>query len=134
MADETNDQSDSSLPPIIDKSSFPMSGVPNQGVSKSDDADDLSSSLPQDLPIDIQSITGNGSDDDQTDTDDSERPEVDAPEIADDNDLIEKEWVNKAKNIIEKTKNDPHQQSDAITLFKADYIKKRYNKTIKTDE
>ncbi|HSW85424.1 MAG TPA: hypothetical protein VLF79_02305 [Candidatus Saccharimonadales bacterium] len=49
----------------------------------------------------------------------------------DDNDLIEKEWVLKAKQIVERTRNDPHRQSEELTIFKADYIKKRYGKTIK---
>jgi hypothetical protein len=34
-----------------------------------------------------------------------------APQIADDVDLIEKEWVNKAKSIVAKTKDDPREQS-----------------------
>ena len=52
---------------------------------------------------------------------------------ADDGDLIEKEWVIKAKQIIERTRNDPYQQSEDLTLFKADYMKKRYGKTIKVN-
>ena len=56
------------------------------------------------------------------------------PDGADDADLIEKEWVNKAKQIVEKTRNDPYEQSKEITLFKADYMKKRYNKTLKLSE
>jgi hypothetical protein len=49
----------------------------------------------------------------------------------DDSDLIEKEWVDKAKQIVERTRDDPHKQSEALTVFKADYLKKRYGKTIK---
>lgn len=56
------------------------------------------------------------------------------PAIADDNDLIEKEWVVKAKQIVEKTKNDPHKQNKELNVFKADYMQKRYNKTIKLSE
>jgi hypothetical protein len=48
-----------------------------------------------------------------------------------DNDLIDKEWVDKAKRIVERTRNDPHEQSDQLTGVKAEYMKKRYNKTIK---
>jgi hypothetical protein len=48
-----------------------------------------------------------------------------------DSDLIEKEWVNKAKQIVERTRDDPYKQSEELTLVKADYLKKRYNKTIK---
>ena len=53
---------------------------------------------------------------------------------ADNVDLIEKEWVNKAKQIVERTREDPHQQSTEIGLVKADYMKQRYNKTIKLSE
>lgn len=50
---------------------------------------------------------------------------------ADDGDLIEKEWVNKAKQIVESTRNDPYKQSEGLTGVKVEYIKKRYGKTIK---
>ena len=46
-------------------------------------------------------------------------------------DLIEREWVVKAKQIVERTRDDPYQQSEQLTIFKADYMKKRYDKTIK---
>jgi Txe/YoeB family toxin of Txe-Axe toxin-antitoxin module len=52
-------------------------------------------------------------------------------QASDDTDLIEKEWVNKAKAIVEQTKNDPYKQSEELTVFKSDYMKKRYNRTIK---
>lgn len=47
------------------------------------------------------------------------------------NDLIEKEWVSKAKQIVEQTKDDPYKQSEGLTMVKMDYMKKRYNKSIK---
>lgn len=50
---------------------------------------------------------------------------------SDDTDLIEKEWVDKAKAIVDRTRNDPYKQSEELTMVKADYMKKRYNKTIK---
>ena len=56
------------------------------------------------------------------------------PDIADDNDLIEKEWVEKAKQIVEHTKLDPHLQNKEISKMKADYLKKRYNKEVKVVE
>ncbi len=51
-----------------------------------------------------------------------------SPVIADDADLIEKEWVQKAKEIVERTRLDPYQQNKEINKFKADYLKKRYNR------
>lgn len=56
------------------------------------------------------------------------------PEMADDVDLIEKEWVHKAKEIVARTKDDPRQQNQEMNRVKADYLKKRYDKDIKLDE
>ena len=53
---------------------------------------------------------------------------------ADDEDLIEKEWVNKAKAIVEKTQNDPYQQSKELNFLRAGYMQKRYSKIIKLSE
>lgn len=57
-----------------------------------------------------------------------------SPVAADDSDLIEKEWVSKAKEIVERTRENPYQQTRELNLFKADYMKKRYNKTLKLSE
>lgn len=54
--------------------------------------------------------------------------------LPDDGDLIEKDWVNKAKAIVERTRDDPYKQSEELTVFKADYMKKRYDKTIKVSQ
>ena len=56
------------------------------------------------------------------------------PIIADDSDLIEKEWVEKAKEIVARTKHDPYQQNKEVERIKADYMKKRYNKDIRVTE
>ncbi|HSX45903.1 MAG TPA: hypothetical protein VLG27_02750 [Candidatus Saccharimonadia bacterium] len=55
-------------------------------------------------------------------------------QAADDRDLIEKEWVTKAKQIVEQTHDDPFKQSEELNVFKADYMKKRYNRTIKVSK
>lgn len=57
-----------------------------------------------------------------------------SPMIADDVDLIEKEWVEKAKEIVNKTKDNPYLQNKAISEIKTDYIKKRYNKDLSKSE
>jgi hypothetical protein len=59
---------------------------------------------------------------------------VSTPELAEDVDLIEKEWVDKAKAIVAHTKDDPHRQNKEINKIKADYIKKRYNRDIQVGE
>jgi hypothetical protein len=55
------------------------------------------------------------------------------PAIADDVDLIEKEWVDKAKQIVEMTRSEPYEQKQEVSRLKADYMQKRYNKTVKVD-
>ena len=59
---------------------------------------------------------------------------IDIPAIAEDVDLIEKEWVNKAKNIVEQTRNNPTEQSKKLGEFKASYVKARYGKDLKVTE
>ena len=50
---------------------------------------------------------------------------------AEDVDLIEKEWVVRAKQIVEQTKFDPFVQNKELAKMKAEYIKSRYKKDIK---
>ena len=54
------------------------------------------------------------------------------PIVAADDDVIEREWVQKAKKIVSETKDDPYAQENEISKLQADYIKKRYGKEIKT--
>ena len=51
--------------------------------------------------------------------------------LADDVDVIEKEWVDKAKSIVNQTKGDPYHQEKQVSELQADYLKKRYNKSVK---
>lgn len=52
------------------------------------------------------------------------------PLVAADEDLIEKEWVDKLNKIIVLTKDDPYERSRVIAQLQADYLKKRYNKIL----
>lgn len=52
------------------------------------------------------------------------------PVSANDDDLIEKEWVDRAKKIISTTKDDPHRREVEIIKLQIDYLKKRYGRTI----
>ena len=54
-----------------------------------------------------------------------------ALQVADDKDVIEPEWVHKAKAIVNSTIDDPYKQSEDLTVLKADYMQKRYNKIVK---
>ncbi len=56
------------------------------------------------------------------------------PIAADDADVIEKEWVDKAKKIVGATKDDPHQQEKEVSKLQADYLMKRYGKQMKLSE
>lgn len=51
--------------------------------------------------------------------------------IVDDGDVIEKDWVNKAKQIVVANRNDPHRLSEELMIFRANYMKKRFGKDIK---
>ena len=54
--------------------------------------------------------------------------------VADNPDHIEREWVDKVKGVVASTHDDPYLQKDQMSKVKAEYIKKRFNKQIKTDE
>ena len=52
----------------------------------------------------------------------------------DESDALDKEWVNKAKAIVESTKSDPYKESIELSKAKADYLRIRYSKHIKIAE
>ncbi len=56
------------------------------------------------------------------------------PLVAADEDLIEKEWVDKAKEIIEQTKDDPHARTQKVNELQRDYLQKRYGKVVGASE
>lgn len=58
----------------------------------------------------------------------------DVPALAADDDLIEKEWVEKAKKIISDTKDDPYKQEEAVSRLQVNYLKKRYGREIKPSD
>lgn len=58
----------------------------------------------------------------------------DQTQEADDIDVIEKAWIERAKHIVDQTSSDPYEQQKMISKMKAEYIKKRFNKDIKISE
>lgn len=60
--------------------------------------------------------------------------DLNTPDLANDVDVIEKEWVDKAKEIVDITADDPYKQNHNVSLLKADYMKKRYGKDIKVPD
>ena len=53
---------------------------------------------------------------------------------ASDSDHIDPAWLNKAKAVISQTRNDPYEQKLQMSRVKAEYIQKRFNKKVKSDE
>lgn len=52
------------------------------------------------------------------------------PLVAADQDVIEKEWVDKAKQIVSDTRDDPYERSNRVNELQRDYLQKRYGKQI----
>jgi hypothetical protein len=48
--------------------------------------------------------------------------------------VLDEEWIEKARTIVEKTRNDPYIQSREINRIRAQFMKAQYNRTIKTVE
>ncbi len=57
-----------------------------------------------------------------------------SPLVAADEDLIEKEWVDKAKEIIQHTKDDPHTRTQKVNELQRDYLQKRYGRAVGASE
>lgn len=56
------------------------------------------------------------------------------PITAKDEDLIEKEWIDKAKKIVDETTGDPYLREEAVNKLQADYLNKRYNRDVELSE
>lgn len=54
------------------------------------------------------------------------------PLVANDDDLIEKEWVDQAKRIIVQTKDDPYKREQEVSKLQAEYLRKRYGRELGT--
>jgi hypothetical protein len=52
------------------------------------------------------------------------------PIAANDDDVIEKEWVDRAKQVILQTKDNPYAREKAIGELQRDYLAKRYGRQI----
>lgn len=81
-------------------------------------------------PLDVNSAVANQLPQEVDQSIPPSRALIPTPEEAADADLIEKEWVLKAKQIVEHTAEDPFSQQEELSKMKADYMKKRYNKDL----
>lgn len=52
------------------------------------------------------------------------------PAVANDDDVIEKEWVEKAKKVLAETREDPYRREQEVTRLQADYLMKRYGRKL----
>jgi len=52
------------------------------------------------------------------------------PTVAGDDDLIEKEWVIKAKKIVSETRDDPHKREEVVSKLHVAYLKERFGREI----
>jgi len=122
------------LPPPVLESGMAGAGVDTAGPAKINTNESplnqtLSTAQVQNIDIPLNpNSTHDSSNVAQTTTN------IVAPSTADDNDLIEKEWVIKAKRIVNSNRDTPYKQTQEINAFRADYMKKRYNKIIKLGE
>lgn len=67
--------------------------------------------------------------------DDSDSGEgTSVPLVANDDDLIEKEWVDKAKKIVSETKDDPYRREAEVGKLQVEYLRKRYGKELGVSE
>ena len=54
----------------------------------------------------------------------------DTPLVASDDDISEKEWVDKAKKILSETKDEPYKREPAVKQLQIEYVRKRYGREI----
>ncbi|MDR0397906.1 MAG: hypothetical protein LBH36_01850 [Candidatus Nomurabacteria bacterium] len=52
------------------------------------------------------------------------------PTAAKDSDSIEKEWVDRVKQVLKDTKDDPYLKEEEVKALKIDYLDKRYNRKL----
>ena len=84
--------------------------------------------VPDDIPIADSPAIGLAADDTTT------QDQASFTQKANDSDHIEPVWLDRAKAVIAQTRNDPYEQKIQMSQVKTEYIRKRFNKQVKTDE
>lgn len=122
---------------------YPLSSFENEQISNNETAQERSREVFHDNESHEKSkaprqATSTTLPDIQTDGNDStiptSLPDPTSSTIANDDDVMEKVWVGKSKKIIESTKGDPYQREREVSKLQAEYIQKRYGKTIRLPE
>lgn len=114
-----------SLPPLdarVERGQERVEQVAEARAQVSDAAAMTTSAVPVTPVVPVQNQPGQASSSSAT------------PLVAADEDLIEKEWVDKAKEIIEQTQGDPHARTQKVNELQRDYLQKRYGKVVGANE
>lgn len=98
---------------------------PEQGIERVEQHAEMSPAVPVAIPVLPTPVVQDA----QAQTDDTATVD-DTPLVANDDDLIEKEWVDKAKKIVVQTKDDPFRREQEVGKLQADYLRKRYGKEL----
>lgn len=124
-------QSPEALPEVGTNNTEVISGIRNEATERRlGHSVEAASQLPAQPPVGALPtpvITAQPQDD-TTDNDSTQTPLAAADE-----DLIEKEWVDKAKKVIASTKDDPYRREEEIKRLQIEYIRKRYGREIGDD-
>lgn len=117
-------------PPVVE--SAPASSESAQ-VEQAPAAPERAPQASQTIPAGVMPVFPTTQDDNSVQTDDDAKSTsgMAIPKMLEDKDLIEKEWVSKAKVIVNRTIDDPHKQTEEVSSLKADYLQENYNKTLK---
>lgn len=54
--------------------------------------------------------------------------------IEENKDLIDKSWVERIKQTANEYRHDPHEQNKKLTVLRAEFLKRQYNRDIKVDK
>jgi hypothetical protein len=130
------------LPPLIEQS--PLAGIPNIMPSGSEaigQIPEMPKSTYEAMPSNISGppiqapaytppqLPPQSNDDGRSDA--TKASKTAGKKFFKDKELIDKEWVNKAKAIVAQTQDDPFKQSEQMSNLRAEYISREFNKTIK---
>ena len=131
MNQSGNEAPNLNLPPPVVESGSADSGAAQaeQGPATPETAPMPSQAMPAaTVPVFPTTPVDNSS---QASSDDKTTSSLPVPKMLEDKDLIEKEWVEKAKTIVHKTADDPYKQTEEVSVLKADYLQENFNKTLK---
>jgi hypothetical protein len=105
----------------------PESGLLESGAERTEQAAESVARTADSSGISASTVPTTISDDNASNDD---MTAIAAPALAADDDLIEKEWVDRAKKIVTDTRDDPYQQETAVNALQKDYRKKRYGREL----